>query len=106
MEDKNSSIYLFKYFYVIIMFLAILLLPFLLYNYENDYNEVLDEYNDVVQYAVSEGFSESSKNEILNLVEELKEANIIMHYKSFVSLMLIIIFLALFNFFVIKLVTK
>lgn len=100
--QKVSRIYVYKYFYALIMFLGFLILAFLLSTFESNYNEVVDEYNDAVKYAVSENFSDETKEHILDLYAKVEDAKILQRYSNFVSIMIIFIFLALFNFFYLK----
>lgn len=100
MEKGTNKVYIYKYFYALIMFLAILILPFLLLTYENEYYEALNEYNDAVSYAVSEEFQfdETFRNQILDLQDKVEEAKTIQRYKGFVTIIMIIIFISLFNY--------
>lgn len=108
MEKGTNKVYIYKYFYALIMFLAILILPFLLLTFENEYYEALDEYNNAVSYAVSEEFQfeEEFRNEILAIQDSVEAAKIIQHYKGFVTIMMLIIFLSLFNYVYIKIGMK
>ena len=54
--DKTNKMYLYKYFYVLIIFLGIISLPFLFMKFETEYQEVVSEYNEVVLFAAEEGF--------------------------------------------------
>ena len=100
---KNTNkVYLYRYFYALIIFLGILALAFLFMNFENQYNKIVDEYNDIVRYAVSEEFTGTVRNEVLDKLAEVEEARIVNNYRSFTSTLIIIIFLSLFNYFYIR----
>jgi len=98
MQKVNRN-YLYNYLYALIMFLGILTLTFLFSTFENYYNEVVDEYNDAIKYAISENFSEETKENILRLNAEVEKAKIEQRYNNFVSIMIVFIFLIMFNYF-------
>ena len=101
--DKTNKMYLYKYFYVLIIFLGIISLPFLFMKFETEYQEVVSEYNEVVLFAAEEGFDIVLRDDILNLYAKVEDAKLVKNYKSYVSLSIVIIFLLLFNYFYIRL---
>ncbi|MCK9470843.1 MAG: hypothetical protein WC006_02690 [Bacilli bacterium] len=102
--EKLNRVYIFKYFYALIMFLGILMLPFLLLSFQNEYEEVLEEYNDAVTFALSEEFvlTKEEKDIILDLHNQVKKVHIAKQYKTFNAFMIIVIFLILFNYLYIQ----
>lgn len=99
---KENKIYLYNFFYSLIILLVILSIPFLVMTYESEYNKVLDEYTDAVHYATSEQFNDDLKDLILELSNEVINARLVKNYKNFISILIVIIFLGLFNYFYIR----
>lgn len=97
MENRNKMFF-YKYFYIIIIFICILAVPFFALRFQDQYYDVVDEFIETVEYSVSEEFSPATRNKVLSLSDEVKIAKITFHYKTFMATMIIIVFLSLFSY--------
>ncbi len=103
---KKNQAYIYKYSYVIIIFLVGLVLTFALASFQNTYFAAVEKYNNAVSFGVWEEFSPATRNTILGLQANVELAKQNMQYNTLFAFLLSVIFLALGNYFYVILGVK